>query len=137
MTIALWACVRCHATEGRKNSSRLCRTCLARLDAAQHCWCFGCQRAVNALTRLKVCKACASAYWRRANVKRRAQPPTGWLTVPVLAARLHFSPSAIGRWLHLGWMQGNRWQARPHSPWYVPDWASYPPPPSKRRKELT
>jgi len=136
MTAAYWACARCHATEGRKNSSRLCRACLARLEASGQLWCCGCQRAVSSLTCLKVCKGCASAYWRRANVKRRPQPPEGWLSVPELARRLHFSPSAIVRWLNQGWMRGERWQVQPHSPWYLPDRASYPPPPSKRRKEL-
>lgn len=134
MTIAFWACLRCHRTEGRKADSRLCRSCLDQLARTGQAWCSGCHQAVSGLSRLKVCKACTSRYWRTANAKRRIRPPEGWITIPTLARRLHYTPAALRRWLRLGWMRDQRWQACPRSPSYVPDLATYPPPPSTRKR---
>ena len=96
--------------------------------------CRECQQPVDALTSLGSCTPCSRAYWNRTAKQRRVSPPKGWLSVPMLARRLHYTYAAVQRWLRLGWMADQRWRRTPGGSWYVPDLPAYPPPPSKRRK---
>ena len=99
--------------------------------------CRECQQPVDALTSLGSCTPCSRAYWNRTAKQRRVSPPKGWLSVPMLARRLNYTESAIRHWLKKDWMRDRRWQAKPHSPWWVPNLPTYPPPPSKRKRVPT
>jgi len=124
-------CQRCQISSDLRTCAKLCRSCAA----AGWRWCSDGRHAVHVAPGAiwnKRCQSCKSKYERRRWHERRdkqPEPPTGYVPIAVVAARMYYANHTIRRWLEKGWMSGASWR-RPgqRTHWFVEDRSNYEEP---------